>query len=190
MNSITDALLKLIKLEQQYVGNPVTCGQEVIYTGSINPNSTVEIIIPHSGDLIQTLNIMYSCPSQYLNTVYTGLQAQCKATASTPNSYPPEVGLEFSVGGISNAYIETEYYNYENKILNTVPVKKLWPLRIFKINTGLKLICDYEVNLLRPYQVTKLVLVTDKSTHPGKYSISTIANYIFVDIESRRKLFF
>ena len=113
MNSITDALLKLIKLEQQYVGNPVTCGQEVIYTGSINPNSTVEIIIPHSGDLIQTLNIMYSCPSQYLNTVYTGLQAQCNATASTPNSYPPEVGLEFSVGGTEIHIHEPRQYAQE-----------------------------------------------------------------------------
>ena len=139
MNSITDALLKLIKLEQQYVGNPVTCGQEVIYTGSINPNSTVEIIIPHSGDLIQTLNIMYSCPSQYLNTVYTGLQAQCNATASTPNSRPPQVGLEFNVDGHTEAttkqaaenleYIMSniqcgtvrEMYNYLNKLANSEP---------------------------------------------------------------------
>jgi hypothetical protein len=33
------------------------------------------------------------------STVCTGLQAQCNATASTQNSNPPGVGLEFSVGG-------------------------------------------------------------------------------------------
>jgi hypothetical protein len=38
------------------------------------------------------------------HTVCTGLQAQCNATASTPNSRPPVVGLEFSVGGGDKIY--------------------------------------------------------------------------------------
>ena len=61
-----------------------------------------------------------------------------------------------------------------------------WPVRTFKTNAGIRIICDYEVNLLQPCQVTKLVLVTDYNgcRHP----VSITANYIFVGIDERRKL--
>jgi hypothetical protein len=165
MISIKDALLNLIKLEQQYVGNPITCGQELIYDGYLS--STCEIIIPRVGDLIQELSIMY-CNSKMLLTV------------------------------------------------------KRWPLHIYKKITGLKLICDYEINLLIPYQVTKLVIIIDTvgnaTTKDSNYiieshtslrskesydnfnlggnsnlqiektKVSIIASYIFVDINARRKL--
>jgi hypothetical protein len=86
---------------------------------------------------------------------------------------------------ISSTYIET--------VNEYVKLKNQYPLQIFKTNTGLRLLCDYEVNLLRPYQVTNLVLVTDNSKsdlNGHKQSVSIIANYIFVDTNSRRKLFF
>lgn len=88
---------------------------------------------------------------------------------------------------VAKAYIETVCdYDQTGK-----QWKKQWPLHIFKVNKGLHLICDYEINLLRPYQVTKLVLVTENyNSLVNKHLVSIIANYIFVDIESRRKLFF
>jgi hypothetical protein len=180
MISIKDALLNLIKLEQQYVGNPITCGQELIYDGYLS--STCEIIIPRVGDLIQELSIMYCNSKMLLNVV--------------------------------NAYIET-VNDYEMTV-------KRWPLHIYKKITGLKLICDYEINLLIPYQVTKLVIIIDTvgnaTTKDSNYiieshtslrskesydnfnlggnsnlqiektKVSIIASYIFVDINARRKL--
>jgi hypothetical protein len=88
---------------------------------------------------------------------------------------------------ILNAYIET-VCDYEQHVSKS---KKQWPLHTFKIDNGLNLTCDYEINLLRPYQVTKLVLVTDKcALNINKYEVNIMASYIFVDIASRRKLFF
>ena len=73
------------------------------------------------------------------HTVYTGLVTQCNATASTPNSRPPHVGLEFNVDGHTEAttkqaaenleYIMSniqcgtvrEMYNYLNKLANSEP---------------------------------------------------------------------
>ena len=146
-------LTKLIEKELQGIHNPIACVDEEIYSGSLISNSITEIIIPRIGDLIQDLDIKYSCHSHPLT--------------------------------IEKAYIETVCdYEQHGKLW-----KNQWPLHIFKTNTGFKLICDYEVNLLRPYQVTKLVLVTNNSELNGsKHSVSIMANYIFVDIESRRKL--
>ena len=48
------------------------------------------------------LSIIYKWKNN-ITTVCTGIEspAQCNATASTPNSRPPGVGLEFNVGGAS-----------------------------------------------------------------------------------------
>lgn len=82
---------------------------------------------------------------------------------------------------IFKAYIET--INDDKMII------KWWPLHIFKTFMGLKLICDYEVNLLKPYQVTKLIIISDnRDLLIKKNEISIIAYYIFVDINARRNL--
>lgn len=60
--------------------------------------------------------------NQYYNilrcnyTVCTGLTTQCNATASTPNSRPPGVGVEFSVGGTK---IALHTYKYGDQFAQT-----------------------------------------------------------------------
>lgn len=89
---------------------------------------------------------------------------------------------------VSKAYIETESYNYENKMLNMIPVKKQWLLNIFYKDDCLKLISNYEVNLLNPYQVTKLIITSD--SQQSIIPIKIIANYCFIGLDNRKKLFF
>lgn len=159
--AVIAGLTRLIEKEFKGEHNPVACAGEVIYTGPLKISN--EIIIPRIGDLIQEIVI--------------------KCDKFNKNELP----------NISSAYIETKYYTYYNKVLVHEPIIKRWSLNIFQLSNCIKLICDYEVNLLRPYQDTKLVLVTDNSKlylNGSKYSVSIMANYIFVDTNSRRKLFF
>jgi hypothetical protein len=190
--ALVTGLTKLIEKELKGEHNPVACAEEEIYNGPLISNSTTEIIIPRIGDLIQELDIKYSyhvsgtVAKAYIETVPWGADL----------SYTPTL-LRESINRTSLSETERRECtsNWDSAVCDDEQSgkywKKQWPLHIFKIDTGLKLICDYEINLLRPYQVTKLVLVTENyNSLVNKHPVSIIANYIFVDIESRRKLFF
>ncbi len=88
--------------------------------------------------------------------------------------------------GINEAFNSSFLFTYIKTENEHTKRSSQWSVRTFKTNTGIRIICDYEVNLLQPCQVTKLVLATDYNgcRHP----VSIIANYIFVGIDERRKL--
>lgn len=194
--ALCSGLTKLIEKELSGVCNPISCAEEIIYTGAILHNSTTEIIIPRIGDFIQEITIKYD------NLKYDNLSKDMLLN-------------------IEMAYIETEYYTYDNDVLIQEPMINRWKMNVFMVDESIKLICDYEVNLLQPFQVTKLVLVTTKSKNllrpniTSKLKISSallqnkkidelglentnilsigmnvfiIINYCFVDINNRCKL--
>ena len=89
--------------------------------------------------------------------------------------------------GINGTFNSSFLFAYIETVNEHTNHNRHWPVRVFKTSAGFRIICDYEVNLLHPCQVTKLVLATDYNG--CKHSVSITANYIFVGIDERSKLF-
>lgn len=117
------------------------------------------------------------------------------------NGYLPETGeiviprlgdliqsLEIETDAtIISAYI---LVNVNDSVMH--PLLQKYKLSVLNANKNVKcynLFCDYEINLIRPYQVTKLLIITGDSNNCAKNNMTTVyANYSFVDTDSRRKL--